>query len=89
MLPSSKVMMVGTDLKSKGGISSVLNAYKNSGLLDALNIKYYSTHRDGLKIGKIIYYIKVIPNIIFMMHKSGRTSSRRWNCGSEAAPCCA
>ena len=69
MLPSSKVMMVGTDLKSKGGISSVLNAYKNSGLLDALNIKYYSTHRDGLKIGKIIYYIKVIPNIIFMMHK--------------------
>ena len=66
-----RVMMLGTDLKSRGGISSVLNAYKDSGLLEALNIKYYGTHRDGLKINKIIYYLKALPSIFLEMHKFG------------------
>ncbi len=39
--------MLGTDPSSKGGVASVVDVYRRSGLFDRLPIRYVTTHVDG------------------------------------------
>lgn len=64
-----RVMMIGTDLYTKGGISSVVQGYFREGIMDRLGIHYYHTHRDGSKLDKIILYIKALLKIVQNMPK--------------------
>lgn len=41
------ILMLGTALDTKGGVSTVVNQYLNSNLLKKFNIEYIETHSDG------------------------------------------
>ena len=62
-----RIMMIGTDLNTKGGISSVVRGYFDAGITDRLGIHYYPTHCDGSKFRKIIFYIKGLFKIVISM----------------------
>ena len=64
-----EVMMIGTNLTSKGGISSVVQGYFDAGIVDRLGIRYFPTHRDGTKAEKIVFYVKGIYKIVINMLK--------------------
>jgi len=52
-----KVMMIGTDISTKGGIASVINDYIDYGIFKRLGINYYATHRDGSKTNKLLFFV--------------------------------
>jgi len=64
-----QVMMVGTALNTKGGISSVIREYCESGIMERLGICYYPTHCDGSKLQKIFFYIQGLTKIIIDVPK--------------------
>jgi glycosyltransferase involved in cell wall biosynthesis len=45
--PCRSVLMVGTDLRSIGGISTVVRGYIDAGLFDRIDCTYVATHRSG------------------------------------------
>ena len=48
IVPSCRsVLMVGTDLRSIGGISTVVRGYIDAGLFDRIDCTYVATHRSG------------------------------------------
>ena len=59
--------MVGTDLNTKGGISSVVQGYFDAGIMDRLGIHYYPTHCDGSRLDKVIFYMRGLFKIIINM----------------------
>jgi glycosyltransferase involved in cell wall biosynthesis len=61
------VLMVGTDLSTMGGISSVIRNYFESGLIQRLGVSYIPTHKDGTRFAKAWFYLKQIPLIIANM----------------------
>ena len=65
-----KIMMIGTDLSAKGGVTSVIRGYFDSGSIESLGIRYYATYRDGTKADKILFYIKNLIKIIFDLPKN-------------------
>ncbi len=63
--PASHIVMVGTSFETRGGIASVLHAYRAAGLFDRQPIDYVATHRDGPLLLK---YLKAIDGfVIFFM----------------------
>ena len=78
-------MMVGTNLHSKGGVSSVIQGYFDAGIMERLGIQYYPTHCDGSRSHKVIFYMRGLFKIIINMpkcnivhvHTSSRWSFRR------------
>ena len=80
-----QVMMIGTDLCSKGGVAAVAQGYFDAGIADRLSIDYYPTHCDGSKIRKIFFYFRSLLRIIMCMqrcrivhvHMSSKWSLRR------------
>lgn len=61
--------MIGPSMNGKGGIASVVRGYFNAGIIHSLNITYYSTHCDGSKKRKFIYYFLNIGNILLQLRK--------------------
>lgn len=62
-------MMVGTALGNKGGIESVVRGYFDAGITDRLRIHYYATHCDGMRVEKILFYVKRLVNILTNMRQ--------------------
>jgi glycosyltransferase involved in cell wall biosynthesis len=50
-----RVLMIGTDPDSRGGISSVIRMYKEGGLFQ--KVLYLASYRDGSAFQKIVYYL--------------------------------
>ena len=48
------LVMLGTHYDTMGGISSVVNVYRASGLFERLAIHYLPTHRDGGRVTKLM-----------------------------------
>ncbi len=48
-----KVLMVGTSMKTMGGISTVVKGYVDAGLFDRMSIRYVMTHSDGSGLWKL------------------------------------
>lgn len=57
-LPKRHVVMLGTDFRTKGGISSVVNVYREMGLFHRFPVIYLASHIDGGTWSKIAYFIK-------------------------------
>ena len=53
-----KIVMLGTALDTKGGISSVVNVYKSDGLFRRWPITYIVTHCDGSGLKKILAAVR-------------------------------
>jgi glycosyltransferase involved in cell wall biosynthesis len=63
------VMMIGPDIRSKGGISSVIQDYMSSKLFEDCSVTYYSTFRDGNVMHKIWFFIKKIFTILLHINR--------------------
>lgn len=52
--------MLGTDLRSRGGVAAVVNAYRDTGLFERANIRYLATHRDGGLLIKLATVVRTL-----------------------------
>lgn len=57
-MKNSKVLVIATSRKTRGGITSVVKAYENSPLWDKFHCKWIETHRDGGAFTKLSYLLK-------------------------------
>ena len=79
-----RVLMIGTSADTKGGISSVVNAYRAGGLFTRFPVTYISTHSDGSPVRKayramlaLIRYLGWLlfrPDFVLHAHVSSRAS---------------
>lgn len=51
-----RIVMLGTDFHTRGGISSVVNVYRETGLFERFPIVYLASHADGGAWLKIRYF---------------------------------
>lgn len=51
------IIMLGTAPETMGGVSAVVNVYRQAGLFDRWPIVYIPTHRDGTRTKKILTFI--------------------------------
>lgn len=75
-------MMLGTDISTKGGISSVIKDCLDYGIFNRLGINYNATHKDGSKISKLLFFVTQFPIILCKMPFSKIVhfqSSRGWS----------
>lgn len=61
-----KIIMIGTDMNSCGGMSSVIKLYKESGLLGD-NVIYLSSYKDGSIIFKIGFFAVFLVKYLFLL----------------------
>lgn len=61
-----KVLVVATSQNTRGGITSVVKAYKNSELWNEFHCKWIETHRDGSVLVKLSYLVKGI--LLFLLN---------------------
>ena len=61
------MIMLGTALNTKGGISSVVNVYKSAGLFDRWSIKYIVTHCDGGPIKKLLTALRGLMTLVLAL----------------------
>jgi glycosyltransferase involved in cell wall biosynthesis len=47
MSKTKKLVMIGTDFNTMGGVASVVNVYRASGLFERFSVHYIATHCDG------------------------------------------
>lgn len=57
-LKATAVLMLGTQISTKGGIGSAIRNYAEQGLLKRLGVRYLATHCDGRRLTKSLFYIK-------------------------------
>lgn len=60
----SHVLMIGTSLRTKGGIASVVQAYINAGLMRNGEVRYIETHIDVSAIQKTLFFSRALVNVI-------------------------
>jgi glycosyltransferase involved in cell wall biosynthesis len=62
------VLMVGTDLRSIGGISTVVRGYIDAGLFDRIDCTYVATHRSGSNFRKLLVALTGWMRILVRLH---------------------
>lgn len=62
-----RIVMLGTDFHTKGGISSVVNVYRETGLFERFPIVYLASHADGGAAIKIRYFIAAWTRYLLML----------------------
>ncbi len=62
------VLMVGTDLRSIGGISTVVRGYIDAGLFDRIDCTYVATHRSGAKWRKLLVALSGWMRVLVRLH---------------------
>jgi glycosyltransferase involved in cell wall biosynthesis len=83
-----KVLMVGPDRAMRGGVSSVVDAYLRSELVDRVTLRYHATTLDGGKLGKAWRSLSAVvtfpgaalafrPDLVHIHHASGRSFYRK------------
>jgi len=65
----NKVMMLGPNMWGRGGVSSVLKGYYDSGILSRLGIDYYLTYKSGPNLYKLFLFVWMLPGIILNIPK--------------------
>lgn len=63
----TKVLIVATSRKTRGGITSVIKAHETGIQWQKFHCKWIETHRDGNNIRKIIYFIKALFLFILLI----------------------
>jgi glycosyltransferase involved in cell wall biosynthesis len=62
------VLMVGTDLRSIGGISTVVRGYIDAGLFDRIDCTYVATHRSGANWRKLLVALTGWMRVLVRLH---------------------
>lgn len=62
-----RIVMLGTDFHTKGGISSVVNVYREAGLFERFPIVYLASHADGSARTKIRYFVAAWTRYLAML----------------------
>jgi len=62
------VLMVGTDLRSIGGISTVVRGYIGAGLFDRIDCTYVPTHRSGSHWRKLLVALTGWIRVLVRLH---------------------
>lgn len=80
----SRIVMVGTSLATRGGISAVVRGYRNAGLFARWPIDYVESHCDGSRAAKFAQAIRGLaktawlafrhPNAVLHVHVASRAS---------------
>ena len=80
----SRVVMVGTSMHTRGGISAVIASYRRAGLFNRWPIDYVESHRDGSRMAKIACAVRGLvtlawlglrhPNALLHVHVASRAS---------------
>lgn len=63
-----KVLVIGTSHKTRGGITTVINSYKDSYLWEKYHCQWIETHIDKHPIIKLLYCIKAYIQFIFIFY---------------------
>lgn len=63
----TKVLVVATSRKTRGGITAVLKLYEQSTMWQEYHCRWIGTHRDGGRARKILYLIKGYMLYIFLI----------------------
>ncbi len=69
-----RIVMLGTDFHTMGGISSVVNVYREAGLFERFPIVYLASHADGGALIKIRYFVNAWLRYLWML-ASGRVAA--------------
>ena len=87
--------MVGTSFETMGGISTVVNTYRDVGLFDRWPIYYVATHRDGTRVQKLTKAVRAFFTFLWLLcshnvrllhvHSSSRSSF--WRKTMLMVPC--
>lgn len=59
-----QVIMVGTDMSAKGGVSSVICLYREAGLLDESQVLFLASYVDGNAIQKLSFYLRFLVRYV-------------------------
>lgn len=80
----SRIVMVGTSILTRGGISAVVASYRRAGLFDRWPIDYVESHRDGNAATKLACALRGLaamawlalrhPNALLHVHVASRAS---------------
>lgn len=62
-----KVLVIATSHKTRGGITSVIEAHKSGEQWEKFHCKWIGTHSDGCSVQKIIYFLFALSRCIFLM----------------------
>ena len=65
-----KILILSTSLKTRGGISAVINAHLESNLYNQFDVKIIETHIDKSSLIKIYYFLRSILYFIFYIFRS-------------------
>jgi len=79
-----RIVMVGTSFTTRGGVASVINAYRYAGLFDRWDIRYLPSHIDGQWPVKLI--VAIVSFIKFLtMLLTGRVELLHVHSASDAS----
>jgi glycosyltransferase involved in cell wall biosynthesis len=59
--------MLGTSIATKGGIASVLQVYRDTGLLQRCCVSLIATHRDGSAALKLVVAVRAFAVVLFRL----------------------
>lgn len=62
-----KTLMIATSQHTRGGITTVLNTYRNSPFWAQFHCRWIETHRDRNFIVKLLYFIKSFLQALFLI----------------------
>lgn len=65
-----KVLVIGPDLESKGGISTVIKNFRNSFTEEDISLEIFSTWKEGGFFKKQLYVIKQLIIFIYLVSKN-------------------
>src|SRR5260221_177115 len=63
----TRVVMVGTSFETRGGVASVVNAYRAAGLFGRWPIDYVATHCDGSRLAKLACALSALFSMLALM----------------------
>ena len=63
----TKVLVLSTSKKARGGIATVIKLYEQSEMWKIYHCRWVSTHRDGNKLIKIWYLCKGMMEFVFLL----------------------
>lgn len=68
-----RVVMIGTDPSTRGGISAVVRTYREIGVFERWPVTYLSTHRDGGYLAKLATAVGALLRFGFLLlrHREG------------------
>lgn len=64
---NSRVLVVSTSRKTRGGITAVLKLYEQSEMWQKYHCRWIGTHRDGNNVRKMWYYLRACIQYVFLL----------------------